>query len=210
MPEVAEMLSAEGFFMNRTLINYGSRLNSMNTSLQQILLDVTNVACLFNLIDAGSKLDPVVFQEIIISIGDRLVRFHALGDSPLGMKLEAAYHIGLIVFLTTLFIQIGRRRFLKYGLVGQCLKEVIKRGLDEDDNDLLLWLLFIGGISVLGGADQPWVVLEILKATSSMDIANWTELHKRLSRFPWINNLHNAAGEALWHTVKSMPTSTFS
>lgn len=206
MTAVAEALTAQGFFMDSTLVDVKSSSNKINPALRQVLVDATNVACLFNRADTNLKLNPAVYQEIIISIGGRLVGFHPLGDPPLTMKLEAAYHIGLIVFLTTMFIQIGRRRFLKYGLVGQCLKNLIHSGLDEDDNDLLLWLLFIGGISVLGGSEQSWVIVRIRTMTTLMGLGSWTELRNHLGRFPWIGSLHDCAGRALWNAAKSIST----
>jgi hypothetical protein len=60
--------------------------------------------------------------------------------------------------MTTLFIQFGRRRFLKYSLVARYLRDVTHRGLDEEDSDLMLRLLFIGGISVLAELDQAWLI----------------------------------------------------
>lgn len=39
--------------------------------------------------------------------------------------MEVTIHIGLIAFLTTLFLQSGGRRFLKYGLVARCLRDIV-------------------------------------------------------------------------------------
>jgi len=198
MFDVALALASEGFFMSRNLVASGSRFNKLDPFLRQILLDVTDIASLFNM---DYKIDPQKLQEVVVSVGCRLVRFHPLCGPQLEIKLESAFHIGLTSFMTTLFIQFGRRRFLKYGLVTQYLKNVIDRGLDEEDNDLMLWLLFIGGTSVLAGADQAWLVSRTQQAVQSLGIKSWAELHQCLVQFPWINSLHDKVGKALWDSV---------
>ena len=187
--------------MNRNVAGSDPRFHRMDPFLQQILVDVTDVARLFNMDSAALNMDPNMFQEVIVSVGYRLIRFHPFGGPQLEAKLEPACHIGLVAFTTTLYLQFGRRRFLRYRLVAQRLQEVIERGLDLEDNDLMLWLLFIGGVSVLAEVSQIWLVSRIYQVTQSLDIEDWTALHKTIVRFPWINCLHDEAGKALWNTV---------
>ena len=201
MSDVAEILASEGFFMDRTLLDPGSRFSTINPFLQQILVDVTNITCLGNMDEAGFRLGPDVFQDIIISVGCRLLRFHQLDKPRLRSKLESACHIGLVVLSTTLFIQIGRRRFLKYTLVGQYLKDVVEAGVDEGDNDLLLWLLLLGGISVLGGLEERWLAPRIRHVSHSLGISSWEGVRQTLNELPWINALHSEPGKVLWETA---------
>lgn len=187
--------------MNRNVADSKPKFNRMDPFLQQILVDVTNIAHLFNMSHTGLKMDPNMLQEVIVSVGYRLIRFHPLGGPQLESKVESAWHIGLAAFTTTLYLQFGRRRFLKYSLVAQRLREVIDRGLDEEDNDLMLWLLFIGGISVLAEVDQTWLVPRIHQVAQALGIEDWAALHQSIGQFPWINSLHDETGKALWDLV---------
>ncbi|EXJ79038.1 hypothetical protein A1O3_08539 [Capronia epimyces CBS 606.96] len=195
MSDVALALASEGLLMNRHLGDCRSRFDGIDPCLRQILLDVTNIASLFNM---DYKMDPHTFQEVIVSLGSRLVRFHPLSGPPLEGRLESACHVGLITFVTTFFLQCGRRRFLKYGLVGQHLRQVIDRGLDKQDDDLMLWILFIGGTSVLADRDHAWLMPKIQRTLRSLSIETWAGLHQCLVLFPWVNSLHDEAAKALW------------
>jgi hypothetical protein len=205
MSELALALASEGYFMKSNLIDSDPRFIKMDPFLHQILLDVTGITSLFNTDHTGFKLDASALQELIVSVGCRLVRFHPLSEPQLENRLESAFHIGLTALVTTLFLQFGRRRFLKYGLVTQYLREVIDRGLDGEDNDLMLWLLFLGGISVLKEVDEAWLALRIYQAVRSLNIEDWAGLHSCLIQFPWIKTLHDEPGKALWDSVVKSP-----
>lgn len=206
MSDVAQALASQGFFMSREFADSGSKFQRMDPFLQRVLLDVTSVTCLFNMDHAGLKVDPNMLQEVIVSVGCRLVRFHPLGGPQLESKLEAACHIGLIAFTTTLFLQFGRRRFLKYGLVAQRLKEVIDREMEEEDDDVMLWLLFIGGISILAEVDQAWLISRIHTVIQTLGIKDWPALHGYLVQLPWINSLYDETGKSLWDLVMRRQT----
>lgn len=176
-------------------------IDKLDPFLLRILLNVKGLAQWFNRGDKRHKADPDMLQEVIVSVCYRLVRFHALGDPPLESKLDAAYHIGLVAFMTTLFLQFDGRRFLRYNLVSRCLGSVIGRMISELGDDLLLWLLFIGGISVLEEADQRWVVLQISHIVRLLGFENWGQMRQLLTQFPWIGAIHDGPGKALWDTV---------
>jgi hypothetical protein len=166
-----------------------------------LFLEVTCIGSSFNM---GYKLDPYMFQEFIVSLGYRLISFHAIGSpSPqLENKVDRAVHIGLTVFLTTLFLRRGDRCFLRYKPVAKHLTCVVDTGLDEEHNDLMLWLLFIGGVSVLGDLDTTWLSMRMRHAAQSLNLTSWKGIQLCLVQFPWINVLHNEAGEALWKQLE--------
>jgi hypothetical protein len=174
----------------------------MHPFLKQIFQDVMNLTSLFNMGDVNFRLDPHELQEVMVSVGHRLIRFHPLCEPQLENEVESAYHIGLIVFVTTLYIQRGRRRFLKYRLVGKCLIETINRSLDEENGDLMLWLLFLGAISVLQDLDRNFLVDKIQKVMLSVHISTWEAVHKSLLRFPWIRTIHDEPGKEFWNSMK--------
>ncbi|CAH0004411.1 unnamed protein product [Clonostachys byssicola] len=165
--------------------------------LQKIIQDVNSLACWFNNDDSFDA-DPDDLQEIIVSVGYRLVLFCSLGSPPMEGFLNSVYHIGLVAFLTTLFLQTGGRRFLKYRLVARRLRDIVNRGQHEPDKRPLLWLLFMGGISVLEESDQPWLLQRIKEITQLLAVDSWAHMQSILCCFPWIHHMHTEPSRHLW------------
>ena len=205
MVDVALALEAEGFLLNRRSTTLRSSSNRVDPRLNQVLLDANGIVALLNMDCVRFRFEPDMLQEIIVSIGCRLVAFHPLCEPQLESRLDSAYHIGLTAFITTLFLQVGRRRFQKYGLVGQHLKLAIEKGLEEEDNSVMLWLLFVGGISVLEGGDQAWLHSRIHHVAASLELDSWDMLRQHLLQFPWIISLHDEPGKALWDAARMSP-----
>jgi hypothetical protein len=203
MSEVSSHMASFGFVETASFVDLKcySKFRDMDPFLQQVLLDVANVASFFN---RGFKMEPHLLQETIVSLGYRLVRLQPLGSPLLRGKLESACHIAITALMTTLFIQIGRRRFLQYELVGQHLKGVVATGLDKEDPDVRLWLLFVGGISVVPECDESWLFENIQDAARAGGVQNWEDLRRRLMQLPWIMLLHDAEAERLWYSSLRM------
>ncbi|KIW10155.1 hypothetical protein PV08_11116 [Exophiala spinifera] len=203
MSDVIWCLTSQGFSMIHCPIDSNPWFNELSPTLGQLLLEVV---CIGQSFDKGYKLDPYMFQEFLVSLGYRLIHFHPLGDSNprLESKVDQACHIGLTVYLTTLFLRRGNRCFLRYRLIAQQLKDIIETGLEGEHNDLMLWLLFIGGVSVLEDLDQAWLGLRIRQAAQSLEVNSWKGIQLCLTQFPWIGLLHNEAGEALWRRQEEL------
>ncbi|KAH8651186.1 hypothetical protein BX600DRAFT_100372 [Xylariales sp. PMI_506] len=185
---------------NIMMFDNGQSVYKMNRCLYRILLDVHSLTHWFNLCEQNF-VEPEDLQETIISIGYRLIRFQTLGESELESTLEAAYHIGLLAFLTTFFLQVSGRHFLKYNLINRCLKSAVERQQDAGNQYSVVWLLLVGGISVLTEVDHPWLVPKIRHATRCAGIESWTQLRLVLGQFPWIHAIHDEPGAALWETA---------
>ena len=197
MFEVYAYLTSEGFAITTTFAHGHSFLGVMDPFLQQIFLDISNVTSFFN---QGFRMAPHVLHETILSVGYRLLRYQIIAGPLVGTKLESVAHIALTALLTTLFLQIGRRRFLQYGLVGQHLKDIVDSGLDGEDPEVVLWLLFLGGISVVSERDESWLSRRIKETARSAGLQNWASLHNSLVQFPWIGSLHDIDAERLWYS----------
>ncbi|KAH8648433.1 hypothetical protein BX600DRAFT_554941 [Xylariales sp. PMI_506] len=181
------------------------KFSKIHPDLLQIILDVGRISATCNEPDNALKLNPIEFQELIVSVGYRLVRFRTLFAPWTENRLESAFHIGLVAFLTTLFVQFGRRRYLKYQLVGQCLTAMIDESIDELDDGMILWMLFIGGISVLAveDKDNPWLSWRIHETAQRLGLKDWRGIQRNISKYPWIECLHGAGGKALWDSVSN-------
>ncbi|KAK3949828.1 hypothetical protein QBC32DRAFT_266050 [Pseudoneurospora amorphoporcata] len=221
--------------------------------LSQILSDVLSITTLLNSSFLNFRFDPHMLQEFLVSVGCRLIRFRPLSyyqsqthpqkggkrPSPQGTaaakqsRIESAIHLGLIALTTTLFLQFGRRRFLRYELVRDCLTTLIsdwdyhsiipssasstlENPAESVENQTLLWLLHMGGISVLAGPEeQKWLAPKVQElAWGVMGILEWEGIPGTLGsgmgvkecllRFPWVDALHSEPGRAMWDSLGIM------
>ncbi|KAL9473213.1 hypothetical protein ACSS6W_007593 [Trichoderma asperelloides] len=172
--------------------------------LHVILVDIMGVALLFN---NGAKIDLETLQEIILSLGYRLLQFHPSKEEQRLWQLQASYHIGLTIFTMTVFLHAGRRQILDYERVDRRLKEILDTDLEEHNPALALWLSMLGGLWASDGYDGHWLPPRIRLMAMRLDIRSWDELCTVIGQFPWIHALHDVPGHALWdqaHQDESM------
>lgn len=236
----------------------GSQQIQIHPFLSQILSDVLSITHLLNFPSLNFRFDPHILQEFLVSVGCRLIRFrplsyyqsqptakrskHAPGSAAARQtRIESAIHLGLISLSTTLFLQFGRRRFLRYELVRDCLTSLInewdftsasstgagtENPAESVENQTLLWLLNISGISVLAGPEeQKWLAPKVQElAWGVMGILEWEGsslqgeddggmgvggsgikgVKECLLRFPWVDSLHSEPGRAMWDSLGVM------
>lgn len=175
--------------------------------LQHIALDIMNTTSMLN---CDSSRYPILglegFQEILISVCYRLLRLHPLcGPRPV-QWLEDACHLGLTAFGASLLLQFGRHRFSRYDCLserlGTCLRTIQVDG--PQDAPVLLWLLFLGGVTFLGEADDPWLKIKARATARLLGINTWAGVNNLLTTFPWVNSLHGDPGKALWEASFAM------
>lgn len=185
------------------------------------MLEVVSFSRVLNTIGqkGSSRLDPLGFMEIMIWIFYHLLEAARLGQprssKPEGQFEEVA-NLGMLAFMTTLLPEYGRAPdYSSYLFLCRRLKSAIQdlhsiSTLEEDREEywpLLLWALFIGGVTVIKGSEllelSPW----ILEASSRLQLYSWPAVHDQLCRFPWIRTLHDSPGLALWK-VSQQPRMT--
>jgi hypothetical protein len=204
MSEVRSTLLSMGFNFYSGLTSGQHQRDGLNTDIQDILVDVISITTLFNNPPTRQTLDIRTFLEIMISICCRLIRFRPLQSPKPECKREAAYHIGLITFMTTLFLQWDNRRIQEYDSISRRLREVLDEEFDAHDGDLLLWLLFIASLW-FSTTSSHWLILRIRILTVQLDIDNWSRVRDSICKFPWINVLHEKTGRAVWDLVYHGP-----
>jgi hypothetical protein len=201
MLSIYQALSADGFFPSKNATTPPSSLHELDPSIRQIFLNVTNMCSFFNNTKLNFRLDPQLLQEFVVSVGHAVIHTHPLSDLPLKNKVDGAYHIGLAAFVITLILQFGRHRYLRYNLLGTCLEDVIARGLDEKYDGLMLWIMFLGGISVVSGGRRAWLGARICEIVTRMGLDDWAGVRTHLLQYPWISAVHDDGGELLWESV---------
>ena len=203
MVKISSHMTSRGFVGTASFASLGcyQAFRHLNPYLQQILLDVCNVTAFFT---QGYRMDPHILQETIASFGYRLVLFQPVGAPLLRSRLDSICHIALTALTTTLFFQIGRRRLMQYELVGKHLKDVVAAGFEDVDPDVRLWLLFVGGVSVLPEREESWLLTKIIETARDGFIQDWEDAYRRIMHFPWIASLHDLEAERFWYSALRM------
>lgn len=146
------------------------------------------------------KLDPLTYMETLVSLLYRLIAVAPLGQQlPISEGLyDDMIHLTMLAFMTTLLPEYGGD--CSSPLLSDRLESVFHNGgILNSGSPLLLWALFIGGISVLKRKDHRCLILETCERLGLQD---WPAVHRQLSRFPWINAVHNVPGRRLWKDAK--------
>jgi hypothetical protein len=181
--------------------------NLLESCLHGILVDMMGVALLFN---NGAKIDLETLQEMILSLGYRLIQFKSSKERRL-WQLHDSYHLGLTIFTMTVFLHSGRRQILDYGRVDRWLMEIFNTHMEDQYPELAIWLSILGGIWASDGYDGHWLPPKVRLVAIRLDIRSWDEARDVVSHFPWVHDLHDAPGRALWdqaHQDESIPSWT--
>lgn len=163
--------------------------------------DIMKMSRIFNSRVASRKLDPMAFQDIITTLSYRLLNIDSVAGTKLASPIAKAIHRGLTAFMTTFLLQIGRTRRQRYPLLSQELKaalddEVFRSSVDPASQ---LWLLVVAGMSVLDRDEiQTWLAPRLTLALDQFGVSDWAFAKRLLSKYPWINTLHDPHGAQLW------------
>jgi hypothetical protein len=197
--------------MQKSLLSRGFTLQSVETShfrtnepvLKKAFSDLMGVCDLFNNHIDKKPLDLIEFQEILISICYRLLQFRTLNRSRLIGDADSAHHIGLLVFMMSMFWNNHQNRLAKPGLIAACIKEALEMA-DDLENEFVFWMLVLGGISVSGNEDIEWIVVRLHEKARQLGVVTWDDARDLLHKFPWMTVIHDTSGQTLWNKVRSL------
>jgi hypothetical protein len=146
------------------------------------------------------------YQDILVSICQRLVDFAPLGGERPKNVLHDAWHLGLTAFMMTIVYQTrpGEMRLAHFALLDRLLQERLNDdSLARVDNyrPLRLWLFVIYGLSVWEGCDGRWLTLRAQAVARELGVISWSEATVCLRQFPWIDIVHKKPGNRLWNLI---------
>ncbi|KAF7560335.1 hypothetical protein G7046_g3813 [Stylonectria norvegica] len=199
MNEVRMTLASKGLWSDYTSAPPPIKHQQLDIALCDILLDLTGLCSLLNNNSFNGSLDAMTFQEIMVSLCFRLLRFRTLNDSRHTFDLQVAPHIGFALFIMSIFLQYSKQRIVDYGLVSLCLRDVLESDLDGYDDGFLLWLVVLGGIWVSNDADSVWILPRIRTVAARMDLHTWDDARGLISKFPWLDAIHGQLGRNIWN-----------
>ncbi|KAJ5184276.1 hypothetical protein N7492_001892 [Penicillium capsulatum] len=166
-----------------------------------IYSDVMRICVLLNRAPREPVLEMMVFEEILVSVCYRLLRFRSLNQSQQRADVQSAYHLGLINFMMTTFLQCNRHRILNNRLISTCLRDTLDREWHENGDESTFWLMMCGGLWVSGEADGAWIALRIRELARVLGLVEWDDVRRTVGRFPWIHAVHDDLARKLWEEV---------
>ncbi|RDW76182.1 hypothetical protein BP5796_07003 [Coleophoma crateriformis] len=69
---------------------------------------------------------------------------------------------------------------------------------------LLIWCLFLGGISAYRLSDRGWYILTVVKVLKGSQITSWRQTHGILLEFLWLNSSIYPGAEKMWSEIKAL------
>lgn len=173
--------------------------------LQDIHQDNMRLCNYLNDSETLTKLNPTTFEDALISLAYRLLYLHPLkGERPRSL-IDNAYHLGSVTVLWTVLFASGKHHRSPYTLLAEKISdaanELVAAGMDGDP--LLLWLLFVGGISVISPGKKSWHYPQINRCKSALCLDDWQSARDVLRKLPWISLLHDKPAEELWNAAAS-------
>ncbi|CVL00695.1 uncharacterized protein FMAN_10039 [Fusarium mangiferae] len=196
---VKRSLAFKGFNLQQDSAAYSGRLDS---TLQEAFCDVIGLCRLLNEHQDEKPLDLLEFQEVLVSICYRLLQFRTIGQSRLKQDTQSTYHIGLCLFMMSVYFNNTQDRIARRGLIKTLVKEAIVSKFSEHEDDFKFWLLILGGISVSLLDGREWFVEKLREQASLLGIITWEQAKDCLARFPWMNAIHDEPSRKLWDQVR--------
>ena len=200
----ANGVSGDSHIIKEQLLGTTSRLSS-------IMLSVVSFASLLNgrESEGRTKLDPLSYTEMLVWLLYRLLEVSPMGQPQSmsgGLYVDVA-HLAMLAFMTTLLPKYGRddSSHLLADRLDRAIQElhVTSADIQVSDFSLLLWTLFIGGVSILKRKDHRCLILETCKR---LELHDWLAVRHQLCGFPWIYTLHDLPGQCLWEDAQRRST----
>ncbi|KAL9112692.1 MAG: hypothetical protein Q9227_002995 [Pyrenula ochraceoflavens] len=199
--EIQTLLASEGCILKQRSASLAVQDDRMDQYLLETLSGVGIFCSLLNGNLQNRTLDLVTFQDMVMSLCYRLLKFRSLNESRQRIDQDSPYHIGLIILMMTIFLKYGNRQIVQYKLIPLCLRDVLKSQLNKCQDAVLLWLMMLGGIWMFGDTDNEWFTSKMRRTIRRLAINSWDEAQRLIAGLPWINVLHDGPSRELWNRV---------
>lgn len=202
LADAEKILSTRGLYFKRALFSKPACCKTVGSSLGDVYVDVMALCHLLNHDIKPRSIDLLTYQEIILSIFYRLLRFRSLNDARDSFDKQTITHVGLVLFVMTIFLHHGTRSIIDFQLASSYLEVILNNDDSDQDDDVVLWALLIGGIWT---ANAGWIIERAKITVQRTEISTWSDVQNRIQGLPWINVLHNKPGEEFWHRLNLAP-----
>lgn len=173
----------------------------LGTDLWELFVDIRKFAWGLNDASVGRrpKMSGDELHEFLIVLGYRLVSASSLDQLRFPSHLHAPIQFGLASFLVT-FLRGLDRKTIRYPRISTLSWSAAQHDFtaQREDQEVLLWLLFIGRYTIFTQTDDSWLIPKVKVAVEALALQSWEDARRTLATFPWVGDLHDKAGQSLW------------
>lgn len=185
-----------------------SPLDESNPVLRYATADVLTL-CSYA---GSSQLSPLQYQDIVLSIFQRLIDYAPLGGDRPSNPLDDVYQLGLLAFMSmVLYHNHGRQPTCPTTLSNQ-----FRTRLDRFDKEavssspkkyssLYFWLMFMCILSMPENEQcrdaNSLLHRRIQLLAGKLGLNDWNDVSKCLCVYPWVAALHDVPGRKLWAII---------
>ncbi|KAH7022070.1 hypothetical protein EDB80DRAFT_1270 [Ilyonectria destructans] len=185
-----------------SLSGIGLRLfTQLSTDLWELFVDIRKLACDLNDASVGRRprINGDDLHGFLIVLGYRLVSASSLGRLRFPSHLNAPIQFGLASFLVT-FLRGLDRKTIRYPRISTLSWSAAQHNFtaQREDQEVLLWLLFVGRVSIFTQTDDSWLIPKVKTTVEALALQSWEDVRRTLAKFPWVDDLHDKAGQSLW------------
>jgi hypothetical protein len=161
------------------------------------------------------QLDAYQYQDIVITIFQRLLDFNPLSTTRSIRLLDDICQLGLLACMATIlhptdYIRASYCTLLS-GLLRtrleQDYKEIGLSGSIDEFPALRLWLIFFLGFSICNGDQraeaEAFITSYLCSLAGAFNLRTWNDVKNCLSGLPWIPVMHDVPGKKLWAVAES-------
>jgi hypothetical protein len=206
-------ISREPFIANKADVEYargllGAGLQGSKTDLLSIFADLRAFSASANLAaQTTQKIEPELFQEVLISVNYRLLLFESTGIGRDG-DFEVL-RLAMLAFSASVFLQTACHEMI-FDIVNHKLmsiKSTVQYGNNVLPGVVSLWIHFMLALISLKTPIHDCALESFSDLVRKSNIATWPDLRTMLKRMLWINALHDRAGEQIFEQVLLRVTS---
>ncbi|KAF3015841.1 hypothetical protein E8E14_005616 [Neopestalotiopsis sp. 37M] len=175
-------------------------------ALKDVLQDAMDLATTLNQGFKCPEYKNLDLQMILVSVGSRLLKFQPLESAHDGSETDAILHLGLLLYMMTLFFQYDLRRVWEFPLVMRRLQDVLMTQrtawMRKECKPLLLWTLLMGSIWALADDKEQWVVRMLQETANDMVVTDFDGVISCVQDFPWVHAIHDKPAHSLWSMIQ--------
>ncbi|EXJ66962.1 uncharacterized protein A1O5_09608 [Cladophialophora psammophila CBS 110553] len=123
-------------------------------------------------------------------------------------SLDEAVRLSLLAFSSNIFLDWQNVKpshaYLRHTYQNCLLNLSLPSALSPQ---FLLWMLMIGSLSTFNPADAAWLMPWMRVTIELCEAHTWSQLHRQLKAFPWIDVLHDKPARAMFDAALSSQTS---
>lgn len=175
----------------------------LGTELCVLWDSVAALSTLVNEASAGkrSKLPTVEFLRSHIWLGHKLLNYAPLSSSRSLNRTQNMAYLGLLTIISSFLCGLDRR-VTENSILSQMIRKEASLESNDDNQELLLWLLFLGAAVILKDpSHDAWLIPKSWETMQNLQLNTWGGIMGALSKFPWINDFYEKESSALYYRV---------